>query len=150
MTKKEDFLKNIFEPALRKHGLKLTKPRRLIVEKIYSTKSHFSADDLADWIKEGKDEVSRATVYRTLSILEQENIIESHDFGEGKKKYEFAVNVPHHDHIICVDCEKVIEFQNEEIEKLQKKVCEDFGVKMVGHELKIFAECPHHCSSKKK
>jgi len=142
MTKKEDFLKNTFEPALRKHGLKLTSPRRLIAERIFASKSHFSADELVDWIKQGNAPASRATVYRTLTILEKESIVEAHDFGEGRKKYEFAVNVPHHDHIICTKCDKVIEFQNDEIEKLQEKVCRQHGVIMVGHELKLYAECP--------
>jgi len=151
MTKKADFLTKIFEPALKKHGLKLTSPRRLIAERIFTSKSHFSADDLVAWIQQGDAQASRATVYRTLHILEEEKIIEAHDFGGGKKLYEFAVDVPHHDHIICPSCDKVIEFQNNEIEKLQEQVCEKHGVRMIEHELKIYAECPQcqKLSSKK-
>ena len=105
MTKKDDFLEKIFEPALRKHGLKLTSPRRLIAERIFSSKTHFSADELVAWIQQGDAQASRATVYRTLHILEEEKIIEGHDFGGGKKQFQGSRYGPG----LCTGCQHKFE-----------------------------------------
>ena len=131
--------------------LKLTRPREVIVQKILSTKAgeHFSADELWEWLRRKDKSVSKATVYRTLNLLAQKKVVEEHDFGKGQKYYERMMERPHHDHLICVHCGRIIEFENPQIESLQEEIAqhEDFVISYHSH--KIFGACSH-CHRKKK
>ena len=88
-----------------------------------------------------KVNVSLATVYRTLDILVKNNFIRKMDIGEGKFIYETKLNHPHHDHMICVECGKIIEFHEEKIEELQDKVCENINFKIIRHIHQLFGVC---------
>ena len=81
--------------------------------------------------------ISIATVYRTVRLLEEADIIERHDFGDGRARYEEATD-HHHDHLIDIQSGKVIEFQNEEIERLQQKIAEEHGFRLIGHRLELY------------
>lgn len=131
--------------------LKLTRPRQLIVKKILSTRAgeHFSADELWDELRKKDRRVSKATVYRTLSLLVAKNVVEEHDFGKGQKYYERMVERPHHDHLICVHCGRIIEFENPEIERLQEKIAKGENFVIAYHSHKLFGTCSR-CQSKKK
>lgn len=131
--------------------LKLTRPREIIVERILSGKAgrHFSADELYETHRRKHRDVSRATVYRTLNLLAQKGIVEEHDFGRGEKYYERRMERPHHDHLICIHCGRIIEFENPEIERLQSKIARHEGFTVAYHSHKLFGACPR-CRRKKK
>ena len=80
------------------------------------TQGHFTADDVHDRLRDAGERVSLATVYRALSLLEEAGILEGHDFDDGQRRYERALTREHHDHLICLDCRAVVEFQNAAIE----------------------------------
>lgn len=133
-------LKSI-EDFMRSKGFKLTRPRRRVVEKLLAVKGHVSADELIDLLRKGGTPVSRATVYRTLGIVSQSGLIDGHDFDGGRRVYEPMVGRAHHDHLFCITCGKVIEFQEEGIERLQDRVVARYRFTPVYHSHKIFGYC---------
>jgi Fur family ferric uptake transcriptional regulator len=132
--------------------LKLTRPRRVIAEKMLSAKvgQHFSADELWESLREKHKDVSRATVYRTLSLLVEKKLVEEHDFGKGQKYYERLVERPHHDHLVCISCGRIIEFENPDIEKLQEEVARQQGFEISYHSHKLFGSCSRCRTAKKQ
>jgi Fur family ferric uptake transcriptional regulator len=129
------------EEFMRSRGFKLTRPRRRVVEKLLSVKGHVTADELIEQLRAGGTPVSRATVYRTLSIVSQSGLIDGHDFERGKKLYEPMVGRAHHDHLYCISCGRVIEFTEEGIERLQESVVARHSFTPVYHSHKIFGYC---------
>jgi Fur family ferric uptake transcriptional regulator len=129
------------EEFMRSRGFKLTRPRRRVVEKLLSVKGHVTADELIEQLRAGGTPVSRATVYRTLSIVSQSGLIDGHDFERGKKLYEPMVGRAHHDHLYCISCGRVIEFTEEGIERLQESVVARHRFTPVYHSHKIFGYC---------
>lgn len=140
-----------FKDRLQDKHLKLTRPRERIVKKILSAKAgqHFSADELWDSLRQKDRRVSKATVYRTLHLLAEKKVVEEHDFGRGEKYYERMVERPHHDHLICVHCGRIIEFENPQIEHLQEKIAQKEGFILAYHSHKLFGACSR-CHHKKK
>jgi Fur family ferric uptake transcriptional regulator len=130
-----------FEGYLRRQGLKMTEQRRTMVRAALAHAGHFTADDVHDRLKAEGERVSLATVYRALTLLERAEILEGHDFADGQRRYERALTREHHDHLICLDCRAVVEFQNSAIEALQEEVLAERGFAMVHHALTIFAAC---------
>lgn len=139
------------EIAELRSNLKLTKPREFIVENILSSKAgeHFSADELWERLRKKDKRVSKATVYRTLNLLVQKKMVEEHDFGKGEKYYERMVERPHHDHLICIHCGRIIEFENPEIEKLQEEIAKRENFQIAYHSHKLFGACDR-CRYKKE
>jgi Fur family transcriptional regulator, ferric uptake regulator len=131
----------LLEAFLRRKGLKMTEQRRTMVRGALAHSGHFTAVDMHERMKEEGEAVSLATIYRALSLLEQAGILEGHDFDDGQRRYERALTREHHDHLICLECRAVIEFQNSAIEDLQQQVLKDHGFTMVHHALTIFASC---------
>jgi len=129
------------EEFLRSRGLKLTGPRRRVVEKLLGIKGHVAADDLIELLRKDRTPVSKATVYRTLSLVSQSGLVDGHDFDGGRRLYEPMVGRSHHDHLYCVACGKVIEFEDEGIEKLQDAVVRRHQFTPVYHSHKIFGYC---------
>ncbi|NBU97791.1 MAG: transcriptional repressor, partial [Spirochaetia bacterium] len=130
-----------FEELLKKEGLKVTAQRLLVAEKVFSLHSHFTAESLSDMFKDKRDEISKATIYRILSIMVKGNLLVENDFGKDYKYYEHIIGHEHHDHIICMDCNRIVEFFEPKIEELQDKIAHanDFTIK--GHSLNIYANC---------
>src|SRR3989338_7887997 len=130
-----------FQDLLEKKGLKYTHERKLIFDEVTHLREHFDADSLHDrFLKKGL-RVSRDTVYRTLPLLLESNVIQK-SAGAGKREFfERIGRKGHHDHMICVGCGKIIEFQCEEIEKLQDKVAAEFGFKLTFHDHRLFGFC---------
>ncbi len=128
---------------LLKKDFKLTLPRQKIVEKILSAKAgeHFSADQLWERFHRQGKAISKATVYRTLNLLVEEKVVEEHDFGKGQKYYERMVERPHHDHLICIRCGRIIEFENPQIERLQEAVAKRENFVISYHSHKMFGAC---------
>lgn len=130
-----------FETYLRKQNLKMTQERRDIVRAVYKRTDHFSVDDLLEDLQNTSQRGSRATLYRTLDLMAKCGLVDRHVFLDGKSIYEAALGNPHHDHIMCLDCERLIEFHDEEIELQQDRICHGFGLKMVDHVHKLYAQC---------
>src|SRR5262249_23200173 len=117
---KQDTIARRFELFLRARSLKLTTQRRRILDRAFATHEHFSAERLWEWMRdEPGPRVSRATVYRTLSLLAEGRFVEALDTGKGELLYEHVLGHPHHDHMLCVDCGRIEEFHDERIEELQ-------------------------------
>lgn len=145
--KKQNFQKEVeeemkvFEELLKKEGMKVTAQRLLVAEKIFTLHSHFTAESLSDMFKDKRDEISKATIYRILAIMVNANLLIEHDFGKDYKYYEHILGHEHHDHIICRDCNRIVEFFEPKIEELQEKVANENGFTIKGHSLTIYANC---------
>ncbi|MDC1146209.1 Fur family transcriptional regulator [Candidatus Pelagibacter sp.] len=133
---------NIEQKCLDK-GVKLTDQRRIIVKvlseskKTYGESDHPDVDELYNRVSKVDSKISIATVYRTVKILEEAGILVKHDFKAGKARYE-QLRESHHDHLIDIKTGEIIEFVNEEIENLQKKVAEKYGYQLVDHKLELY------------
>lgn len=130
------------ERYLQRKSQKLTSQRRTLLEKIVEMhKTHFTADDLVLEFINNRPRVSKATIYRSLGVMVEAGILEEHQFGDSYKVYELSEGRPHHDHLICTNCQKIIEFFSEEMEDLQDKVAKKHGFHPTHHSQKIFGIC---------
>lgn len=125
------------EKLAEKNGLRMTEPRRIIARVLSKSTDHPDAEELHRRASKIDNSISLATVYRTMKLFEEYEIIERHDFGEGRSRFE-QVPDEHHDHLIDVRSGKVIEFQNEEIERLQEEIAKAHGYKLVDHKLELY------------
>ena len=135
-----DLMEN-FRDFLRSSGLKLTSQRMTILDKLIAMKGHRSADEIIDILKGEGLNVSKATMYRLLSLLKQSGCFNEHDFGLGRKYYEFTRGKKHHDHLYCVKCGGVREFRTPAIEKLQDQAARKLKFKAIYHSHNIFGYC---------
>lgn len=135
----------LFSDFLEKKDLKLTSQRRTILKCAMEARGHFTAEELLDFSKKEDRTISKATVYRTLLLLKEGQFLEEQDFGRDKKHYERASGRKHHDHFICIRCGKILEFENDDIENLQKAEAAKKDFKLVYHSLKLFGFCKN-CS----
>lgn len=119
-------------------GLKLTEQRRTIARVLSEADDHPDVDQVYRRATQLDSRISIATVYRTVRLFEEADILEKHDFGDGRARYE-EVQDDHHDHLIDVKSGQVIEFYNEEIEALKAKIAQDLGYKLIDHRLELFA-----------
>lgn len=117
--------------------MRMTGPRRVIAKVLSDAEDHPDVEEVYRRANAYDDRISLSTVYRTVRRLEQAGILERHDFGDGRARYE-AAHQRHHDHLINVDTGEVIEFQNEQIEKLQETVARELGYRLTGHRLELF------------
>ncbi|GFZ92918.1 transcriptional repressor [Elstera cyanobacteriorum] len=118
-------------------GLKMTEQRRIIARVLSDASDHPDVEMLYRRATALDSRISIATVYRTVRLLEEANILERHDFGDGRARYE-ELPEEHHDHLIDVETGAVIEFQNTEIEELQRKIAETLGYRLVDHRLELY------------
>ena len=125
------------EDKCKQRGVRLTDQRRLIARVMSQSSDHPDVDELHKRISKIDEKVSIATVYRTVKLFEESGIIEKHDFKGGKARYEQSPDI-HHDHLIDVNTGEIVEFVDEEIEKLQNKVAEKLGYKLVDHRLELY------------
>jgi len=128
---------NRIEEKCLKKGLRLTDQRKLIARVMSQSEDHPDVDELHKRVNKLDSKISIATVYRTVKLFEESGILSKHDFKGTKSRYEQATN-EHHDHLIDVNTGKIIEFVNEDIEELQKKVAEKLGYKLVDHRLELY------------
>ncbi|WP_049756727.1 Fur family transcriptional regulator [Leptospira biflexa] len=139
-----------FEEYLKEKGLKITNQRLLVAQKIFSSHNHFTAEGLLDELKDNKDRISKATIYRILAIMVEAGLLEEHDFGKDYKYYEHIIGHEHHDHIICMQCGRTVEFIDERIEELQNKAASENGFTITGHSLNIFGNCTNFATCEHK
>ena len=123
---------------LRKVGLKVTQPRKLILDLLEETDNkHVTADDIYRVLMKAGEDIGLATVYRVLSQFESAGLVVKHNFESGQAFYELDSGA-HHDHMVCVETGKVIEFSNDEIEKLQAEIAAEHGYDIEDHSLVIY------------
>lgn len=127
------------EQKCAERGLRMTDQRRVIAKVLSDAKDHPDAEELYRRAAEVDSKISLATVYRTVRLFSDAGIIETHDFRDGRARYE-AADVEHHDHLIDVVTGDVIEFVDEEIEALQHKIAEKLGYELVDHRLELYGK----------
>ena len=128
---------NIIEDKCIKQGVRLTGQRKLVAKVMSESEDHPDVDELHKRVSKLDSKISIATVYRTVKLFEEAGIVSKHDFKGNKARYEQATR-EHHDHLIDVNTGEITEFVNEDIEKLQKKVAEKLGYKLVDHRLELY------------
>ena len=138
-----------FKHLLKENSLKFTIQREVILEMLYNSDEHLTPEKLHQLIQEKHPELNTgiATVYRTLSLLEDSEMVTSLSFGAQGKKYELGAK-DHHDHIICTKCGNISEFVDEAIELRQEKIAEELGFVMQEHSMQIYGIC-QSCQMKK-
>ncbi len=121
-------------------NIKLTDNRRIVAKIIAESNDHPDVEELYHRASKIKSNIGIATVYRAVKMFEEEGIISKHDFGKGKQKARYEeLSDEHHDHLIDINSGKVVEFFNEEIEKLKEKIARDLGYQLVDHKLELYA-----------
>ena len=118
-------------------GVKLTEQRRIIAKVMSESNDHPNVDELYNRVSKVDSKISIATVYRTVKLFEESGILAKHEFKGDKARYE-ELNEGHHDHLIDIKSGEIIEFVDEEIENLQKKVAEKYGYELVDHKLELY------------
>ena len=132
--------------ALKKAGLKVTLPRLKILEFLQQPQNqHISAEDLYKKFLDLGEEIGLATVYRVLNQFDDAGIVTRHHFEGGKSVFELSTQ-EHHDHLVCLDCGKVIEFNDEVIETRQENIASQFNIKLTNHSLYLYGHCLEDCS----
>jgi Fur family ferric uptake transcriptional regulator len=130
----------LFHSRLREHGLKSTSPRDDIAHVFFELGRHISAEELYAEVKKINPHVGYATIYRTLKLLKECGLVSERHFDEGQARYEVA-GEDHHDHFICERCGKIIEFEEEGLERLQQSVARKMGVMLHRHKLELYGLC---------
>ncbi len=141
-------LLNDFKLLLKKNNLKFTIQREVILETLYNSDEHLTPEGLHHLIQDKEPDLKTgiATVYRTLALLEESNVVTSLSFGAQGKKYELGAK-EHHDHLICTECGKITEFVDDEIERRQHAITDELGFKMNDHSMQIYGICAE-CQTK--
>src|SRR5438552_3222998 len=134
--------KQRFLEFLDRKNLRVTAQRKVIIDTAFSTDQHFTADQLLAWSRQRDKSVSRATVYRTLPLLTESGLVREMDFGKDHKFYDpNYADHPNHSHIICQDCDRIVEFDSEKIEKLENEISHKLGFELKTQRLQIAARC---------
>jgi Fur family ferric uptake transcriptional regulator len=147
---KEKFLK-----FLETKKLRMTSQRMAIIDTVFDTDEHFTAEQLLEWSRKRDQSVSRATVYRTLPLLTESGFVREMDFGKDYKYYDpNYADHPNHNHIICNDCEHIVEFESDKIDKLEDEITNKLGFSVKTQKLQITASCDElkkrgRCQNKK-
>lgn len=128
------------EALCRRRKWKMTAQRRVIAQVLAQSQDHPGVEELYRRASRIDRRISLATVYRTVRLFEEAGILTRHDFGGGRARYEEADEKHHHDHMIDIETGRIIEFQNDKIEKLQKKVARELGYHLVGHRLELYGK----------
>ncbi len=127
---------------LARHSLRQTNQRKDIVNALIAMREkHVDAEKLHNAVKDLGLDIGLATIYRTLGLLREAGIVEQRSFTDGRAIFELAIPDEHHDHLICIDCGIVKEFENEEIEALQLKIANSLGFSLSSHKLELYARC---------
>jgi Fur family ferric uptake transcriptional regulator len=130
-----------FRRFLRERSLPVTTQREQVAEALFAAGGHLSVEDVEQQLR-GRDlHVGKATIYRTLDLLADSGMIVERDFGEGFRRYERVPGHPHHEHLICLRCGKVVEFQNDRLERMKSLIADEYGFRHSHHRLEIYGVC---------
>jgi Fur family transcriptional regulator, ferric uptake regulator len=141
-------LRGLLEAYMVKKGLRSTEQRRLIVETFFQAPAHITIEELLAQVRAVDARVGYATVYRTLKLLAECGVATERRFGDGVTRYEIANEGAHHDHLICLECGGIEEFEEEAIERLQEEVATRHGFTVKSHKHELYGTCST-CSAKR-
>jgi len=134
--------KQRFLAFLEDKQLRMTSQRQAIIDTVFNTTEHFTAEQLLVWARERDQSVSRATVYRTLPLLTESGLVREIDFGKESKFYDpNYADHPNHNHIICSDCDKIVEFESSKIAKIESEISHKLGFSVKSQRLQITGDC---------
>lgn len=136
---------HLFTQYLVSQGLKVTPQRLAVLRAALAVEGHFEADELHGRLREADSQASKATVYRTLELLVASRVLRQVSLGERHAHYEHAFGHQHHDHLVCVQCGRVIEFSSADLEQAQEEICREHKFTPVGHRMRIMGLC-QRCS----
>ncbi len=134
-------LDRILDRYMAERGLKSTRQRSLIIDIFFKMHGHLSVEDVWSRVRQDDPRVSVATVYRTMKLLSESGLAHARNFGDGQTRYEPAVGREHHDHLICTRCGTIIEFENDQIERMQDAVARRHGFKVTSHKMELYGLC---------
>ncbi|HEY2409077.1 MAG TPA: Fur family transcriptional regulator [Polyangiaceae bacterium] len=129
------------EAYMTRRGLRSTEQRRLIIDTFFESTEHITIDTLLHQVRELDARVGYATVYRTMKLLAESGIVQEHKFGDGFTRYELADEEAHHDHLICLECGKITEFEEPAIEELQQRIATRYGFRVQAHKHELYGLC---------
>jgi Fur family ferric uptake transcriptional regulator len=132
---------DVLEEYISENNLKITKQRRTVLKIFLECKNHLTAEELYNIVLKTEPKIGLATVYRTLALLTKSGLALEMDFGDGQKRYESSYKSVHHDHMVCTECGKILEFNHPLIEKYQEEVAMQKNFKITSHKLDLFGLC---------
>ena len=133
--------KNKFRDFIRDKGLKSTRQREMILEEFLKSGSHLSTEELYLKLRRKHPNIGYATVHRTLKLFAECGIAEQRHFGDGQARFEVSTHDEHHDHLICISCGKIVEFEDPRIEQLQDETAAKHGFSIERHRLELYGRC---------
>ena len=136
-----DELRARLDEYMNKKGLRSTAQRRLVTDIFFQSSEHLSIEDLLAKVRRKDSRVGYATVYRTLKLLKDSGLANERHFGDGVSRYEVAHEDAHHDHLICTECGKIVEFENDRIEELQDELAARYGFVLTRHKHELYGVC---------
>jgi len=139
--------KQVFRSFIDSKNLRYTVQRDILIEELYINRGHLTPDEFYEIIKNKHTEIGKATVYRTLKLLEEAKLISKIEFGDGRIRYEICTDKEHHDHLICEKCKRSVEVIDPNIESLQKRLAQKHGFELTRHRLYLFGICKN-CQKK--
>ena len=134
-------LQEVLRRYLRDHSLPVTHQREAIAATVFFSNAHLSVGDIERALRDQGVRAGKATIYRTLDLLVKAGLVQEHDFGEGFKRYEPLEAQSHHEHLICLNCGKVVEFSSERIERMKSLIADEHGFRHHHHRLEIYGTC---------
>jgi Fur family ferric uptake transcriptional regulator len=144
-----DHLRAMLQTYMDRKGLRTTDQRKLIVETFFRADNHVSIEELLAQVRAKDPRVGYATVYRTLKLLTECGVANERRFGDGLTRYELADDASHHDHLICLECGDITEFEEPQVEELQESVARRHGFELRWHKHELYGVCPR-CRAKNR
>ena len=136
-----DHFRVVLQTYMDKKGLRSTDQRRLIVDTFFHADNHVCIEELLAKVRAKDPRVGYATVYRTLKLLTECGVANERRFGDGLTRYELADDATHHDHLICIECSDIVEFEEPRIEELQERVAKKYGFALRSHKHELYGLC---------
>jgi Fur family transcriptional regulator, ferric uptake regulator len=130
-----------FRQYLREHHQPITKQRDLVAQIVFLAEDHLSVEGIRRELKQRSERVGMATVYRTLDLLVESGLVRTHEFGEGFRRYEAIAGQSDHEHLICEQCGRVVEFANERLERMLPVLADEHGFQHRRHKVEIYGVC---------
>jgi len=142
-------LRRALDSYMSREGLRSTEQRRLIVETFFDSPEHVTLDGLLERVRAVDSRIGYATVYRTMKMLSEGGVAHERKFGDGLTRYELADSEAHHDHLICLECGRIQEFEEPQIEDLQERVATRYGFEVHHHKHELYGRC-RECTERRR